>query len=146
MPCATCSHFLVKQVGEASSRSWTAPTARSVYFDQGNVVGAQTNVEAEPDLALVLYKFGVITTDQHDRIMHGAREGPDSRYGTAAVELGAVTQEQVFLQYLGKQIDEVVFATLKPSVTERFFLDGFDESRLVAHHRSQRQRAADGTL
>jgi hypothetical protein len=106
------------------------PTARSVYFEQGNVVGAQTNVETER-IGMVLYKFGVITGEQHERVMERVKTG--ARYGSAAVELGIVTQEQVF-QYLGKQIDEVVFATLMVGDGTFFFLDGFDESRLVAHH------------
>jgi hypothetical protein len=104
--------------------------ARSVFFEQGNVVGAQTNVEAER-IGMVLYKFGVITSDDHERIM--ARVSAGVRYGTAAVELGVVRQDQVF-QYLGRQIDEVVYATFTVADGTFFFLDGFDESRLVAHH------------
>jgi Domain of unknown function (DUF4388) len=131
-PGAMCDVFAL--LGQTGWRGELAvldgPTARSVYFDQGNVVGAQTNVEAER-IGMVLYKFGVITTEQHEGIMERVKAG--SRYGSAAVELGAVTQEQVF-QYLGKQIDEVVFATLTVGDGTFFFLDGFDESRLVAHH------------
>jgi hypothetical protein len=62
-----------------------------------------------------------------DRVRQGAR------YGSASVELGVVTQEQVF-QYLGRQIDEVVFATLTVGDGTYFFLDGFDDARLVARH------------
>lgn len=104
--------------------------ARSVYFEQGNVVGTQTNVEAER-IGMVLYKFGVITLEQHDRIMERVQTG--ARYGSAAVELGIVTQEQVF-QHLGRQIDEVVYATLTVGDGTFFFLDGFDDARLRAHH------------
>src|SRR5262249_31529742 len=82
-------------------------------------------------IGMVLYKFGAITSEQHERIME--RVGNGARYGTAAVELGAVTQEQVFL-FLGRQIDEVVFATLVVGDGTFFFLDGFDEARLVARH------------
>src|SRR3954469_23023255 len=42
--------------------------ARSVFFDQGNVVGALTNV-AEERLGSVLYRYGVIDEEQRDRIM-----------------------------------------------------------------------------
>jgi hypothetical protein len=104
--------------------------SRSVFFEHGNVVGTQTNVDAER-IGMVLYKFGVITADQHDLIM--ARVSTGMRYGSAAAELDLVTQEQVF-QYLGRQIDEVVYATLIVGDGTFFFLDGFDESRLVAHH------------
>ncbi|HVW30670.1 MAG TPA: DUF4388 domain-containing protein [Polyangiaceae bacterium] len=105
-------------------------SARSVFFDQGNVVGAQTNVEAER-IGMVLYKFGVITNEEHERIMDRVQNG--ARYGAAAVELGLVPQERVF-EYLGKQIDEVVYSTLTVSDGTYFFLDGFEETRLVAHH------------
>lgn len=104
--------------------------ARSVFFDQGSVVGVQTNVEAER-IGMVLYKFGLLTTEQHDRVLERVRSG--SRFGAAAVELGFVTQEQVF-QHLGKQIDEVVHATLTIGDGTFFFLDGYDGSKLVAHH------------
>src|SRR5689334_21184682 len=71
-------------------------TIRSVFFEHGNIVGTQTNVEAER-IGMVLYKYGVITMEQHDRIMARVQDGV--RYGSAAVEGGAVNQEQVF-QYL----------------------------------------------
>jgi hypothetical protein len=103
---------------------------RSVFFENGSVVGTQTNVEAER-IGMVLYKYGVITTEEHERIM--ARVGEGVRYGAAAVEGGVVSQEQVF-QYLRRQIDEVVYATLIVSDGTFFFLDGFDDKRLVAHH------------
>jgi hypothetical protein len=106
------------------------PTARSVFFDQGSVVGVQTNVEEER-IGMILYKFGLLTTEQHDRILERVRAG--SRFGAAAVELGFVTQEQVF-QHLGKQIDEVVHATLVVGDGTFFFLDGFDGSKAMAHH------------
>ncbi|HVU05134.1 MAG TPA: DUF4388 domain-containing protein [Polyangiaceae bacterium] len=103
---------------------------RSVFFEQGNVVGAQTNVEAER-IGMVLYKFGAITMEQHEAIM--AKVNAGARYGSAAAELGIVTPEQVY-QYLGRQIDEVVYATLVVGDGTFFFLDGFDAPRLVAHH------------
>ena len=131
-PGAMCDVFAL--LGQTGWRGELAvldgPTARTVYFDQGNVVGAQTNVEAER-IGMVLYKFGVITNEQHERIMERVSAG--ARYGTAAVELGLVTQERVF-EYLGRQIDEVVYSTLTVADGTYFFLEGFEETRLVAHH------------
>ncbi|HEX7669314.1 MAG TPA: DUF4388 domain-containing protein, partial [Polyangiaceae bacterium] len=131
-PGAMCDIFaLLGQTGWRGELSvLDGAAARSVFFEQGNVVGTQTNVEAER-IGMVLYKFGVITAEQHELIMERVRSG--ARYGSAAAELGIVTQEQVF-QYLGRQIDEVVYATLIVGDGTFFFLDGFDESRLVAHH------------
>src|SRR6187551_2123540 len=40
---------------------------RSIFFEQGNVVGVVTNVEAER-LGSVLYRFGALTEQQHTQI------------------------------------------------------------------------------
>jgi hypothetical protein len=103
---------------------------RSVFFDQGNVVGAITNVEAER-LGSVLYRYGVIDSDARDRIMAEVKEG--KRFGQAAIELGVLKQDQIYAS-ISKQVDEIVFATLTVSDGTFFFLDGFDEARLVSRH------------
>jgi hypothetical protein len=131
-PGAMCDVFAL--LGQTGWRGELAvldgPTARSVFFDQGSVVGVQTNVEEER-IGMILYKFGLLTTEQHDRILERVRGG--IRFGAAAVELGFVTQEQVF-QHLGKQIDEVVHATLVVGDGTFFFLDGYDATKVMAHH------------
>lgn len=131
-PGAMCDVFaLLGQTGwKGELAVLDGASARSVFFEGGNVVGATTNVDAER-IGMVLYKFGVLTLDQHERILEKVRAG--TRYGRAAVELGIVSQEQVF-HYLGKQIDEVVFATLMVGDGTFFFLDGFDGARLTARH------------
>jgi hypothetical protein len=131
-PGALCDVFsLLGQTGWRGELTvFDGDAVRSVFFDQGNVVGTQTNVEAER-IGMVLYKYGVITLAQHERVMDRLSEG--RRYGSAAVEGGVVTQEQVF-QYLRRQIDEVVYSTLIVADGTFFFLDEFDDARLVAHH------------
>jgi Domain of unknown function (DUF4388) len=104
--------------------------ARSVFFDQGNVVGAVTNVEEER-LGSVLYRYGVIDGDARDRIMEQVKAG--KRFGAAAIELGVLKQDQIYA-YISKQVDEIVFATLTVGDGTFFFLDGFDEARLVSRH------------
>ncbi|MDF3071177.1 MAG: hypothetical protein K0R38_6778 [Polyangiaceae bacterium] len=103
---------------------------RSVFFDQGNVVGALTSVEDER-LGAVLYRYGVIDEQSRDRVMAQVKDG--KRFGSAAIELGVLKQEQIY-QYISKQVDEIVFATLTVSDGTFFFLDGFDEGRLVLRH------------
>jgi hypothetical protein len=103
---------------------------RSVFFDQGNVVGALTNVEGER-LGAVLYRYGVIDQSALERILALAKSG--KRFGEAAIELGVLTQDQIF-KYIAKQVDEIVFATLTVDDGTFFFLDGFDEGRLVSRH------------
>jgi hypothetical protein len=104
--------------------------ARSVFFDQGNVVGAVTNVENER-LGSVLYRYGVLDEAGRDRILSEVKDG--KRFGMAAIELGVVKQDQIYA-YISKQVDEIVFATLTVGDGTFFFLDGFDETRLVSRH------------
>ncbi|MEB2312960.1 MAG: DUF4388 domain-containing protein [Sorangiineae bacterium] len=104
--------------------------ARTVFFDQGNVVGAASNVEDER-LGAVLYRYGALDEAALARVVAEVREG--RRFGEAAVELGLLTQERIY-EYIGKQIAEIVFATLTVGDGSFFFLDGFDEGRLVSRH------------
>jgi hypothetical protein len=102
---------------------------RSVFFDQGNVVGAQTNVDEER-IGSVLYRYGGLDADKRDQVV--AAQGT-RRFGEVAVELGFLNRESLY-SYISKQVQEIVFATLTVGDGTFFFLDGFDESRLVSHH------------
>jgi hypothetical protein len=103
---------------------------RSIFFEQGNVVGAVTNVDAER-LGSVLYRFGVITDEQRSHILSATKAG--KRFGEAAIDLGVLKQDQIY-SYIARQIEEIVFATMTIGDGTFFFLDGFDESRLVSRH------------
>jgi len=103
---------------------------RSVFFDQGNVVGALTNVEDER-LGAVLYRYGAIDEASFERVKAHVKDG--KRFGSAAIELGVLKQEEIY-KYISKQVDEIVFATLTVGDGTFFFLDGFDEGRLVSRH------------
>lgn len=103
---------------------------RSVYFDQGNVVGATTNVEAER-IGAVLYRYGAIDDRARERIVELVRGG--KRFGQAALELGVLSRDRLY-HYIQRQIEEIVFATLMVSDGTFFFLDGFDDSKLISHH------------
>jgi hypothetical protein len=106
-------------------------SVRSVFFDQGNVVGAHTNVDGER-IGSVLYRFGALDAEKRDQILEAAR-GHGRRFGEVALELGHLTREQLYA-HISKQVEEIVFATLTVGDGTFFFLDGFDESRLVSHH------------
>ncbi len=101
---------------------------RSIYFEQGNVVGVLTSEEQER-LGQVMYRYGAVTEEQFEQLMADIAEG--KRVGRAAVERGFVSQEDVF-RYLRRQIEEVVHAALMQSDGTFFFLDGFEDSRLVS--------------
>lgn len=103
---------------------------RSVFFEQGNVVGAVTNVEGER-LGSVLYRFGAITDEQRARALAATQNG--KRFGEAAVDLGMLKQDQIYA-YMARQIEEIVFATMTVGDGMFFFLDGFDDARLVSRH------------
>ncbi len=105
-------------------------TVRSIFFDAGNIVGAQTNVPEER-LGSVMYRYGAITEEQLTRVTEGAKAG--RRFGELAVELGIVSQEKVY-SFISKQAEEVVFGTFAASDGTFFFLDGFDGSRLASQH------------
>jgi Domain of unknown function (DUF4388) len=103
---------------------------RSVFFEQGNVVGAVTSVEAER-LGSVLYRFGVITAEQRARVLEETQSG--KRFGEAAIDIGVLKQDQIY-SYIARQIEEIVFATMTVGDGTFFFLEGFDDSRLVSRH------------
>jgi len=103
---------------------------RSIFFEQGNVVGAVTNVPEER-LGAVLYRFGAITEPEHAQIVARAQGG--KRFGEAAIELGVLKHDQIYA-YIARQIEEIVFATMTVGDGTFFFLDDFDESRLVSRH------------
>jgi hypothetical protein len=73
----------------------------------------------------------VITDAQLEQILAAAREG--RRFGEAAIDLGVLKQDQIY-SYIARQIEEIVFATMTIGDGTFFFLDGFDEGRLVSRH------------
>jgi hypothetical protein len=101
---------------------------RSLFFDQGNILGVSTSAEVE-HLGSVMYRYGAIGKDELDSVMTRVRDG--ARFGDAAVELGLSSREQVYA-YIRRQIEAVTFASLLIADGTYFFLDGFDESRLVS--------------
>jgi hypothetical protein len=103
---------------------------RSVFFENGNVVGAHTNVDDER-IGSVLYRYGALDAAQRDQILAQAAAG--RRFGEVALDLGLITREALYA-HISKQIEEVVFATLTVADGTFFFLDGFDAARLVSQH------------
>lgn len=101
---------------------------RAIFFDQGNIVGVQTSIDSER-LGAVLYRYGALTEEQHDRVIEQVSMG--KRVGEAAIELGFLTQNAVF-NYIRRQAEEVVFATLTVGDGTFYFLEGFDETKLVS--------------
>ncbi|HEY8946203.1 MAG TPA: DUF4388 domain-containing protein [Polyangiaceae bacterium] len=103
---------------------------RSIFFEQGNVVGAVTNV-LEERIGSVLYRFGAIDEQERDRVLAATSGG--KRFGEAALDLGLVTRERLY-QFIAKQVQEIVFAALAVGDGTFFFLEGFADERLVVRH------------
>jgi len=103
---------------------------RSIFFESGNVVGANTTVDDER-IGSVLYRYGALDSAQRDQVVALAKAG--RRFGEVALELGYLTRESLYA-HIAKQIEEIVFATLTVADGTFFFLEGFDASRLVSHH------------
>jgi len=101
---------------------------RTVFFEHGNIVGVQTNAEDEK-IGMLLYKHGMLGEEAILPVLERSRTG--DRFGMAAVELGFVSQEQIY-KFLGRQVEEVVFSILMATDGAYCFLEGFDESRLAS--------------
>jgi hypothetical protein len=105
-------------------------TSRSVFFESGNVVGVRTTAVAER-IGDIMVRFGVLTSTQRDSV--SAAVAPPRRFGETAVELGFVSSEKLF-EMMGKQAEEVVFATLTVSDGMYYFLDRYDVARIALRH------------
>jgi hypothetical protein len=101
--------------------------SRSIFFDQGQVVGAQSSAEKER-LGEVLYRYGILTEEQVAACDHAmTQEGV--RFGEAAVKHGHITRERLF-GLMGKQSEEIFYAMLLVNTGAFYFLDGYDEASL----------------
>jgi HEAT repeat protein len=104
--------------------------ARSIFFANGNVVGAHTNVESER-IGQIMYRYGALDAGQLEQVEQQARQGV--RFGWAAVQLGFITQEKL-LGLIGEQIKLILYGTFAIDKGTFFFLDDFYEDRLMTGH------------
>jgi hypothetical protein len=104
---------------------------RTLFFDKGNVLGAQTNVEQER-LGAVMYRYGVLSAADLTRVAANTKQG--ARFGAVALELELLTQREVF-RCLRHQVEDIAFAALAQTSGTFCFLEGFDETKLVSHLR-----------
>jgi hypothetical protein len=112
--------------------------SRSVYFEHGAVVGANSTAERER-LGQVLFRYGVLDAEQ-TRACATAVEKGEMRFGEAAVRFGYVSREAIFAQ-MSRQIEEIFYGLLLVSSGMFYFLDGFDDEALAV-----RQTLSVGTL
>ena len=104
---------------------------RSLFFDQGYLVGATTTVEAER-LGEVLYRFGVVTRTQVEETVKAAAASK-KRFGEAAMDLEFVTRTELF-EMIRRQAEEVFFGSMLVSDGMFYFFDRFDASLMLTRH------------
>jgi hypothetical protein len=116
--------------GELQVRS--GETVRAIFTENGNVVGAESNVPEER-LGQVMFRYGFLDAGRIDHVLSAMRDDPSRRFGETAMDLGLLDGEQIY-QMVGRQIEEVVYGALEVDDGTFFFLDGFDPDRLASHH------------
>jgi hypothetical protein len=112
--------------------------SRSIYFDQGYVVGAESTVVRER-LGEVLYRYGVLTREQVDEASAATATGT-LRFGEAAVKLGFLSRETLF-DRMAHQTEDIFYGMLVVGNAMFYFLEDFEESEL-----SSRQKLGLTTL
>lgn len=131
-PGAVCDVFtILSQLGWRGQLvlSDTGGVTRTLFFDKGNVLGAQTNVEDER-LGAVMYRYGVLSKEDLAKVAAQTRRG--ARFGAVALELELITQREVY-RCLRHQVEEITFAAFAQASGTFCFLDGFDSKKLVSH-------------
>ena len=107
-------------------------TGRAIFFDQGHVVGAQSDVVRER-LGEVLFRYGILTREQVERCGDASADG-SLRFGEAAVKLGLLAREKLF-ELMARQTEEIFYGLLLVADGMFYFLDGFDDAQLSSRHR-----------
>ncbi len=105
---------------------------RSLFFDEGYVVGAESTAERER-LGAVLCDAGVITREQVTACETQRGDRP-IRFGEVAVELGILSPQALF-RAMVRQIEAVFSAVLNVAPASFVFLGGFDEAFLSCRHK-----------
>jgi len=128
-PGALCD--IVSLVGQAGWNGelvvQNSDTRRSVFFEAGQVISAQSNAEGER-LGEVFYRYGALTQDQVEQA--AAAVTAEMRFGEAAIKLGFVTREALF-SLMGKQTEEIAYAVLRVGDGMFYFLGSYDPARLA---------------
>jgi hypothetical protein len=99
--------------------------SRSVYCDQGRILGAESTVTSE-QLGEVLYRCGVVSEEQLYACSEEAAAAA-MKVGEAAVKLGVVPREKLSV-LAGRQAEEVFFGMMQAGEGMFYFMEGYDES------------------
>ncbi len=100
---------------------------RSLFFERGALVGASSGAERER-LGEVLYQYGALSERQVTAVASAVTG--ETRFGEAAVGLGYLSREKLF-ELIGRQVEEIAYATMLVSEGTFYFVDHVDEARLA---------------
>lgn len=125
-------------VSLAAQSQWTGELillaevgTRSFYFDHGVVIHASTTVPEER-LGETLYRFGVITREQLEKIIHVSSE-TGKRLGETAIDLGIVPADKLYAM-MARQVEEVFYSAVHLSEGSFYFFDRYDERNIIRRH------------
>src|SRR5690606_33632430 len=119
-------------IGMAGHGNWTGELVvadedrRSIFFERGVLVAGSSTAERER-LGEILYHYGVLTREQIAVVADAVT--PDVRFGEAAVALGYLSREKLF-EVIGKQVEEIVYATMLVQKGTFYFVEAFEEAQL----------------
>ncbi|MBX3213238.1 MAG: DUF4388 domain-containing protein [Labilithrix sp.] len=125
-------------VSLAAQSQWTGELillaevgTRSFYFEHGTIIHASTTV-AEERLGETLYRFGVITREQLDKIITVSTE-TKKRLGETAIDLGIVPADRLYAM-MARQVEEVFYAAVHVSEGSFYFFDRYEEKNIIRRH------------
>ncbi|MBX3261426.1 MAG: DUF4388 domain-containing protein [Labilithrix sp.] len=125
-------------VALAAQSQWTGELillaevgTRSFYFEHGTIIHASTTV-AEERLGETLYRFGVITREQLDKIITVSTE-TKKRLGETAIDLGIVPADRLYAM-MARQVEEVFYAAVHVSEGSFYFFDRYEEKNIIRRH------------
>jgi hypothetical protein len=104
---------------------------RSIFFDEGSVIGVATNVPDER-LGETLYRAGMLTREQVEAALQATKSG-GKRFGEAIMELEFQRPEQLF-PMMARQVEEVFYTVLQLASGSFYFFDRYDEKLITHRH------------
>jgi hypothetical protein len=104
---------------------------RAFYFEGGIILHASTTVPEER-LGETMYRFGVITREQLEKIVAASTES-GKRLGETAIDLGIVTADKLYAM-MARQVEEVFYAAVHVAEGSFYFFDRYDERNIIRRH------------
>jgi len=105
-----------------------AAVSRSLFFEQGMVIGARSSVEGDR-IGEVLYRYGALSREQIDETLAAVKA--EQRFGEVAVRLGFVERARLY-QLLARQAEEIAHHVMLAGDGMFYFLEGIGEGQIAS--------------